>query len=53
MDVLARLSNEHDTLLPLIVDIQAAAEARDNTTLQERLKAGRAALTDELDAHIV
>jgi hemerythrin-like domain-containing protein len=52
MDVLARLSSEHDTLLPLIVDIQAAAEAGDNATLVARLKAGRAALTGELDAHI-
>jgi len=52
MDVLARLSNEHDTLLPLIVDIQSAAESSDNATLVVRLKAGRAALTSELDAHI-
>lgn len=52
MDVLARLSSEHDTLLPLIMDIQAAAEAGDNATLVARLQAGRAALTGELDAHI-
>jgi hemerythrin-like domain-containing protein len=52
MDVLARLSDEHGTLLPLIVDIQAAAEARDNAALVARLIAGRAALTEELDAHI-
>jgi hemerythrin-like domain-containing protein len=52
MDVLARLSSEHDTLLPLIIDIQAAAEAGDNATLVARLKAGQAALTGELDAHI-
>lgn len=52
MDILARLSSEHDTLLPLIVDIQAAAEAGDNAALVARLKAGRAALTGELDAHI-
>jgi hemerythrin-like domain-containing protein len=52
MDVLARLSNEHDTLLPLIVDIQATAEARDNATLVVKLKAGRAALTSEHDTHI-
>ncbi len=52
MDVLARLSSEHDTLLPLIVNIQAAAEAGDHATLVARLKAGRAALTGELDAHI-
>lgn len=52
MDVLARLSDEHATLLPLIVDIQAAAEGGDNAALVARLLAGRAALTDELDAHI-
>ena len=52
MDVLARLSSEHDTLLPLIVEIQAAAEAGDHATLVARLKSGRAALTGELDAHI-
>lgn len=52
MDILARLSSEHDALLPLIVEIQAAAEARDNTILLEKLKAVRAALTEELDAHI-
>ena len=51
-DVLARLSDEHDILLPLIVEIQAAAEARDNTALIAKLLAGRAALTDELDTHI-
>ena len=52
MDVLARLSDEHETLLPLIVDIQAAAEAGDNAALVARLLAGRTALTGELDAHI-
>lgn len=52
MDVLARLSSEHDTLLPLMADIQSAAESGDNTTLVEKLKAGRAELTSELDAHI-
>ncbi len=51
-DVLARLSDEHDMLLPLIVEIQAAAEAQDNTALIAKLVAGRAALTDELDTHI-
>jgi hemerythrin-like domain-containing protein len=51
-DVLARLSDEHEILLPLIVDIQAAAEAQDNTALIAKLVAGRAALTDELDTHI-
>lgn len=52
MDVFARLSNEHETLLPLIQNIQAAAEMGDTAAIVEKLKAGRAALTDELDAHI-
>lgn len=52
IDVLARLTGEHDVLLPLIVEIQAAAEAQDNTALIAKLIAGRAALTDELDTHI-
>ena len=51
-NVLTRLSNEHDTLLPLIVEIQAAAEAQDKTALIEQLGTGRVALTHELDAHI-
>jgi hemerythrin-like domain-containing protein len=51
-NVLARLSDEHDTLLPLIVEIQAAAEAQDETALFAELIAGRAALTNELDTHI-
>jgi len=51
-DVLARLLDEHDILLPLIVEIQAAAESQDHTALIAELVAGRAALTDELDAHI-
>lgn len=51
-NVLARLSDEHDTLLPLIVEIQAVAEAGDETALFDELVSGRAALTQELDAHI-
>ncbi len=51
-NVLARLSDEHDTLLPIIVEIQAAAEAGDATALLDELISGRAALTQELDAHI-
>ena len=51
-NVLTRLSDEHDTLLPLIVEIQAAAEAQDKTALLAKLVTGRAALTHELDAHI-
>ena len=51
-NILTRLSDEHDTLLPLIVEIQAAAEAQDETALFAELEAGRAALTNELDTHI-
>ena len=52
INVLTRLSDEHDTLLPLIVEIRAAAEAQDKTALIEQLITGRVALTHELDAHI-
>ena len=51
-DVLLRLSDEHDTLLPIIVEIQAAAEARDASALFEEIASGRSAPTQELDAHI-
>jgi hemerythrin-like domain-containing protein len=51
-NVLARLSDEHDTLLPIIIEIQAAAEAGDETALFDELVSGRSALTQELDAHI-
>ena len=51
-NVFARLSDEHDTLLPLIVEIQAAAEAQDETALLYELGVGRTALTEELDTHI-
>jgi hemerythrin-like domain-containing protein len=56
-DVLARLSEEHETLLPLIKDIETAAgrqalEAHDMPALLAQLAAGRQALTTELDAHI-
>jgi hemerythrin-like domain-containing protein len=51
-NVLSRLSEEHDTLLPIIVEIQAAAETQDETALFAELITGRAALTQELDAHI-
>lgn len=51
-NVFARLSDEHDTLLPLIVEIQAAAEAQDETALLDELGVGRTALTEELDTHI-
>ncbi len=51
-NVLTMLSDEHDTLLPIIVEIQAAAEVQDETALFTELVASRAALTQELDAHI-
>lgn len=51
-NVLARLSDEHDTLLPIVVELQAAAEAQDEVALFDELTTGRAALTQELDAHI-
>src|SRR5574340_909147 len=50
--VLDRLSDEHDNLLPLIAEIQAAAEAEDTSALLDELSLGREALTQELDAHI-
>jgi hemerythrin-like domain-containing protein len=51
-NVLTRLSDEHDSLLPIIVEIQEAAETQDATALFAELVTGRAALTQELDAHI-
>lgn len=51
-NILARLSDEHDTLLPIVVELQAAAEAQDEVALFDELTTGRAALTQELDAHI-
>lgn len=52
IDVFTTLSQEHETLLPLILDIQSVAEAADIPALVEKLIAGRQALTTELDAHI-
>jgi hemerythrin-like domain-containing protein len=52
VDVLTRLTSEHDTLRTLLERIQAAAEARDATALAASLEAARPALTDELDTHI-
>ncbi len=52
IDVFTTLSQEHETLLPLILDIQSAAEAADIPALVEKLIAGRQALTTELDTHI-
>lgn len=52
IDVFTTLSQEHETLLPLLLAIQSAAEAADIPALVEKLTAGRQALTTELDAHI-
>ena len=52
IDVFTALSQEHEMLLPLILDIQSAAEATDIPALVEKLITGRQALTTELDAHI-
>lgn len=52
MDVFARLSDEHKTLLPLILDLQDAAEASDTATLLEILIDERDQLSSSLDAHI-
>jgi len=53
IDVFSTLSEEHETLIPLILAIQAAAEVGDRPSLMEKLAAGRRALTAELDVHIV
>lgn len=52
MDVLTRLSAEHDTLRTHLECIESAAEARDAAALFARLEAARVALMSELDAHI-
>src|SRR5712692_1110474 len=52
IDVFTTLSQEHETLLPLLLAIQSAAEAADIPVLVEKLIVGRQALTTELDAHI-
>jgi hypothetical protein len=53
IDVFTTLSQEHETPLPLLLDIQSAAETADIPALVEKLMAGRQGLTTELDAHIV
>lgn len=52
MDILTRLSAEHETLRTYLERIQSAAEARDAAALAASLEAARAELSDELDAHI-
>jgi hypothetical protein len=51
-DVFTLLSEEHETLLPLILDIQSAADAGDIPALVEKLGAGHQALTTQLDTHM-
>lgn len=53
MDVLTRLSGEHEQLRAHLERIQAAAQARDDEALRAALREARTALTDELDAHII
>ena len=52
MNILTQLSDEHERLRAHLERIQSTAEAHDDTALRVALQAGRAALTDELDAHI-
>jgi iron-sulfur cluster repair protein YtfE (RIC family) len=52
VNVFAYLSNEHRTLLPLIANVQQAAEAKDRAALKVHLTAAWNALTRELDAHM-
>ncbi len=53
LEVLDRLSEEHRELLPLLVAVQRAAESGDAAALAAKLAGAQAALTGELDAHIV
>lgn len=53
MDVLTRLTNEHDGLRVHLERIQVAAEAQDAAALTASLETARPALTDELDTHIL
>jgi hypothetical protein len=52
MDVLARLSGEHERLGEHLERIAAAAEARDDGALAEALRTAGMALAGELDAHM-
>lgn len=52
MSVLTDLSDEHRVLLPLIADVQRAAEEKDRAALKVHLDAAWDALTWELDAHL-
>ncbi|HEX9035416.1 MAG TPA: hemerythrin domain-containing protein [Ktedonobacterales bacterium] len=52
MDILSRLSQDHEELRALLAGIEAAAETQDSAALIARLDSSRAALTRDLDAHI-
>lgn len=52
MDVLTRLSQEHESLRAHLERIESAAERRDAGALVASLESARTALTEELDAHI-
>lgn len=52
MSVFMYLSDDHRILLPLIVDIQQAAEAKDRAALKIHLAASWDVLTRQLDAHM-
>jgi hemerythrin-like domain-containing protein len=52
MDVLERLSHEHELLRAHLERIESAAERRDAGALAASLEAARSTLTEELDAHI-
>jgi acid phosphatase class B len=52
MDVVTRLSYEHEQLSEHLTRIQTAAEMRDDDALRTALRAAGDAIADELDAHI-
>lgn len=52
MDTLTQLMQEHAALRARLERIASAAEARDAAALAASLEASRAALTEELNAHI-
>ncbi len=52
MNVITRLSDEHDALRAHLERIQAAAESGNTAELTANLEAARVALTTELDTHI-
>ena len=53
MSLILQLTEEHSTLLPLISQLQQAAESGDKERLRMLVAAQRAKLKEQLDAHIV